>query len=78
MTDTHDEVSPVMVDVADGNGEQADQEDDGRGVDDRVQGPDAGREKLHTAEVLHDRGGDTSSGLGNIGTPSHYRLYYNA
>lgn len=47
-----------MVDVADGDGEQAEEEYDSSGVDDGVQGLDAGGEKLHTAEVLRDRRGD--------------------
>lgn len=57
---------PVVVDVADDDGEQAEEEYDSGGVDDGVQGLDAGREKLHTAEVLRDRWGDQSSVLGDI------------
>lgn len=45
----------MVVDVADDDGEQAEEEYDSGGVDDGVQGLDAGREKLHTAEVLRDR-----------------------
>lgn len=45
----------MVVDVADDDGEQAEEEYDSGGVDDGVQGLDAGREKLHTAEVLCDR-----------------------
>lgn len=44
-----------MVNVADDYGEQAEEESGRRGVDDRVQGLDAWGEKLHTAEVLHER-----------------------
>lgn len=52
-----------MVDVAADDGEQAEQQHDGGGVDDRVEGLDARREKLHTAEVLHDRRHKSSVGL---------------
>lgn len=52
-----------MVNVADDNGEQADKQYDSSGVDDRVQGLDAWREILHTAEVLRDRWGDKFSVL---------------
>lgn len=44
-----------MVDVADDDGEQAEEENGRRGVDDRVQGLDAWGEKVHSAEVLHER-----------------------
>ncbi len=44
-----------MVDVADDDGEQAKEQYDSSGIDDCMQGLNAWREKLHTAEVLHDR-----------------------
>lgn len=46
---------PVVVDVTDNDGQQTEKQDDGRGIDDRVQGLDAGREILHAAEVLQVR-----------------------
>lgn len=43
---------PVVVDVADNDSEQAQEEYDSGGIDDWMQGLDAGRKILHTAEVL--------------------------
>lgn len=42
----------MVVDVADNNREQAEEEYDSCGIDDWMQGLDAGREILHTTEVL--------------------------
>ena len=52
---------PVMVDVAGDDGEQAEQENDGSGVDDWMQRLDAWRQILHSAEVLHDEGDEEIS-----------------
>ena len=46
---------PVVIDVADNDGQKADEEDDSSGVDDRVEGLDAGGEVLHTAKILKER-----------------------
>lgn len=42
----------VMVDVANDNGEQTEEDYNAGCVDDRVQGLDAWREILHSAEIL--------------------------
>lgn len=47
----------VMVDVANNDGEQTEEEYNTGCIDDWVQGLDARREILHTAEVLQDRWG---------------------
>lgn len=44
-----------MVDVANNDGEQTEEEDNAGGVDDWVQGLDARREILHSVEVLQER-----------------------
>ena len=46
---------PVVIDVADNDGQKTDEEDNGSCVDDRVEGLDAGGEILHTAKILKER-----------------------
>lgn len=44
-----------MINVADDDGEQAEKKNHSRGIDNWVEGLNARREELHTAEVLHCR-----------------------
>lgn len=55
-----------MVDVANNDGEQTEEEYYGSGVDDWVQGLHAGRKILNAAEVLQERRGEVHGLCNNI------------
>lgn len=47
--------TPVVVDVADDDGQQAEKKHHRRGINDWVEGLNARREQLHAAQVLNRR-----------------------